>query len=106
CLGCRRVLVLLRSARGPRRDARRRNRARADPLRAGRRADRRRGGRVARRLDAGMSPGWASVFGGGAATIVLKATARVLLGPRALPSWLAGPVSLLAPAVLAAFVVT
>lgn len=30
----------------------------------------------------------------------------MLLGRRELPSWLAGPVSLLAPAVLAAFVVT
>jgi branched chain amino acid efflux pump len=53
-----------------------------------------------------MSPAWASVFGVGAATIVLKATGPVLLGRRELPSWLAGPVSLLAPAVLAAFVVT
>jgi branched-subunit amino acid transport protein len=53
-----------------------------------------------------MSPVWASVLGVGAATVVLKATGPVLLGRRQLPSWLAGPVSLLAPAVLAAFVVT
>jgi branched-subunit amino acid transport protein len=53
-----------------------------------------------------MSPVWASVLGVGAATIVLKATGPVVLGRRELPSWLAGPVSLLAPAVLAAFVVT
>jgi len=53
-----------------------------------------------------MSSVWASVLGVGAATIVLKATGPVVLGRRELPSWLAGPVSLLAPAVLAAFVVT
>jgi branched-subunit amino acid transport protein len=53
-----------------------------------------------------MSPVWASVLGVGAATIVLKATGPVVLGRRERPSWLAGPVSLLAPAVLAAFVVT
>jgi branched-subunit amino acid transport protein len=46
------------------------------------------------------------VLGVGAATVVLKATGPVLLGKRELPSWLAGPVALLAPAVLAAFVVT
>ena len=53
-----------------------------------------------------MSPVWTSVLGVGAATVALKATGPVLLGRRELPSWLAGPVSLLAPAVLAAFVVT
>ena len=53
-----------------------------------------------------MSPVWAAVLGVGAATVVLKATGPVLLGKRELPSWLAAPVSLLAPAVLAAFVVT
>lgn len=54
-----------------------------------------------------MSPVWTAVLGSGAVTIVLKATGPVLLGSgRSVPSWLAGPVSLLAPAVLAAFVVT
>jgi branched-subunit amino acid transport protein len=53
-----------------------------------------------------VSPVWASVLGVGAATVVLKATGPVLLGRRELPAWLEGPVSLLAPAVLAAFVVT
>jgi branched-subunit amino acid transport protein len=53
-----------------------------------------------------MSPVRAAVLGVGAATVVLKATGPVLLGRRELPSWLAGPVFLLAPAVLAAFVVT
>jgi hypothetical protein len=42
----------------------------------------------------------------GAATIALKAVGPVLLGQRPLPAWLTGPVALLAPAVLAAFVVT
>ena len=53
-----------------------------------------------------MSAVWIAVLGVGAATIALKATGPVLLGGKELPSWLAGPVSLLAPAVLAAFVVT
>jgi len=53
-----------------------------------------------------VSPVWACVLGVGAATVALKATGPVLLGRRELPSWLAGPVALLAPAVLAAFVVT
>ena len=53
-----------------------------------------------------MSAVWIAVLGVGAATIALKATGPVLLGGKDLPSWLAGPVSLLAPAVLAAFVVT
>ena len=53
-----------------------------------------------------MSAVWVAVLVVGAATVALKATGPVLLGGRELPSWLAGPVSLLAPAVLAAFVVT
>jgi branched-subunit amino acid transport protein len=53
-----------------------------------------------------VSAVWIAVLGVGAATIALKATGPVLLGGKGLPSWLAGPVSLLAPAVLAAFVVT
>jgi branched-subunit amino acid transport protein len=53
-----------------------------------------------------VSPVWLSVVGVGAATIALKAVGPVLIGQRQLPSWLAGPVALLAPAVLAAFVVT
>jgi branched-subunit amino acid transport protein len=42
----------------------------------------------------------------GAATIAFKATGPVLLGRRELPRWLSGPVASLAPAVLAALVVT
>jgi branched chain amino acid efflux pump len=53
-----------------------------------------------------MSPVWLSVLVVGAATIAFKATGPVLLGRRPLPVWLAGPVGLLAPAVLAALVVT
>jgi branched-subunit amino acid transport protein len=54
-----------------------------------------------------MSEVWLSVIVVGAATIAFKATGPVLLGRgRELPRWLAGPVSYLAPAVLAALVVT
>jgi branched-subunit amino acid transport protein len=53
-----------------------------------------------------MSPVWLSVIAVGAATIAFKATGPVLLGRRTLPGWLAGPVAFLAPAVLAALVVT
>lgn len=53
-----------------------------------------------------MSSVWLAVLVVGAATVALKATGPVLLGRRRLPSWLAGPVEHLAPAVLAALVVT
>ena len=53
-----------------------------------------------------MSPVWLSVLVVGAATVAFKATGPVLLGRRSMPSWLAGPVAFLAPAVLAALVVT
>jgi branched-subunit amino acid transport protein len=53
-----------------------------------------------------VSPVWLCVIVVGAATIVFKATGPLLLGQRALPEWLSGPVALLAPAVLAALVVT
>lgn len=53
-----------------------------------------------------MSPVWLCVLVVGAATVAFKATGPVLLGRRDLPTWLAGPVALLAPTVLAALVVT
>jgi branched-subunit amino acid transport protein len=53
-----------------------------------------------------MSPVWLSVLVVGVATVAFKATGPVLLGRREMPSWLAGPVAFLAPAVLAALVVT
>lgn len=53
-----------------------------------------------------MSAVWLCVLAVGAATIVFKATGPVLLGRRSLPDWLAGPLAMLAPAVLAALVVT
>ena len=53
-----------------------------------------------------MSAVWLCVLVVGAATIVFKATGPVLLGRRSLPAWLAAPVAMLAPAVLAALVVT
>jgi branched-subunit amino acid transport protein len=49
---------------------------------------------------------WLAVIVVGAATIVLKATGPVLLGGRELPPRLNALVTLLAPAVLAALVVT
>jgi branched-subunit amino acid transport protein len=49
---------------------------------------------------------WLVVALSGAATVVLKATGPVLLGGRELPPKVVGVVGLLAPAVLAALVVT
>jgi branched chain amino acid efflux pump len=53
-----------------------------------------------------LSTVWLCVLVVGAVTIVFKASGPVLLGRRELPARLAGPVGLLAPAVLAALVVT
>ena len=53
-----------------------------------------------------MSTVWLCVLVVGVASILFKATGPVLLGRSELPGWLAGPVGLLAPAVLAALVVT
>jgi 4-azaleucine resistance transporter AzlC len=76
------------------------------PFTPGGSADRRRRGRVPRRLGAEVSPIWFSVAVVGAATAPCKAAGPVLLGRRSLPSRLAAPVAYLAPAVLAALVVT
>jgi branched-subunit amino acid transport protein len=53
-----------------------------------------------------VSPIWLAVIVVGAATVVLKATGPVLLGGRELPPRVNALVVLLAPAVLAALVVT
>lgn len=53
-----------------------------------------------------MSTVWAIVLLVGAATVLLKASGPLLLGSRELPAPLAGVVGLLAPALLAALVVT
>ena len=53
-----------------------------------------------------MSDAWIAVIVVGAATIVLKSIGPVLLGGRPLPEHLTGVVALLAPALLAALVVT
>jgi branched-subunit amino acid transport protein len=53
-----------------------------------------------------MSAVWIVVAVVGAGTIAMRALGPVLLGGRALPRVVAGPVELLAPAVLAALVVT
>jgi branched-subunit amino acid transport protein len=53
-----------------------------------------------------VSPTWTVVVIVGAATVVLKGVGPVLLGGRSLPSHVAGLVEMLAPALLAALVVT
>lgn len=53
-----------------------------------------------------MSAVWLSVLVVAAATILFKSAGPVLLGRRQLPSWVAAPIAYLAPAVLAALVVT
>lgn len=53
-----------------------------------------------------MSEVWIAVALVGAATVALKSVGPVLLGGRPLPDHLTGVVALLAPAVLAALVVT
>jgi branched-subunit amino acid transport protein len=53
-----------------------------------------------------MSAAWAAVLAIGAATVAIKASGPVLAGGRELPERLSGLVELLAPALLAALVVT
>jgi branched-subunit amino acid transport protein len=53
-----------------------------------------------------MSAAWAAVLAIGAATVVIKASGPVLAGGRELPERLSAVVELLAPALLAALVVT
>jgi branched-subunit amino acid transport protein len=53
-----------------------------------------------------VSEAWVAVLVVGAATIVLKSVGPVLLGGKPLPRHLTGIVGLLAPALLAALVVT
>jgi branched chain amino acid efflux pump len=53
-----------------------------------------------------MSGAWIVVLGVAAATIAIKAAGPVLLGGRPLPARVDGVIRLLAPAVLAALVVT
>jgi branched-subunit amino acid transport protein len=57
-------------------------------------------------VEAGLSAVWLAVLAVGAATIAIKATGPVLLAGRELPPRLLGVVELLAPALLAALVVT
>ena len=53
-----------------------------------------------------MTDAWIVVLAVGAATVAIKALGPVLLGGRPLPSAVTGVVELLAPALLAALVVT
>jgi branched-subunit amino acid transport protein len=61
---------------------------------------------VPARLEAALSPAWVAALAIGAATVAIKATGPVLLAGRELPRRLLGVVELLAPALLAALVVT
>ena len=61
---------------------------------------------MSRRLEEALSSTWLVVSIVGAGTIVCKAIGPVLLGGRTLPPQLAGIVDMLAPALLAALVVT
>ena len=53
-----------------------------------------------------MSATWLAVLVVGLATVALKATGPLLVGGRALPDWVMNVVSLFAPALLAALVIT
>lgn len=53
-----------------------------------------------------MTTAWVVVLGASAGTLVLKGLAPAVFGGRALPVGLAGAMALLAPAVLAALIVT
>jgi branched-subunit amino acid transport protein len=53
-----------------------------------------------------VSEAWTAVIAVGVATVALKAVGPVLLGGKPLPGHLTGVVALLAPALLAALVVT
>ena len=53
-----------------------------------------------------MSDWWLAVLVVGVGTVALKGIGPVLLGGRRLPALVAGPLALLAPALLAALVVT
>jgi branched-subunit amino acid transport protein len=57
-------------------------------------------------MEVGVTSIWLVVALSGAATMLIKATGPVLLGGRELPPRVVGVVGLLAPAVLAALVVT
>jgi branched-subunit amino acid transport protein len=61
---------------------------------------------MSHRLDATVSPVWLVVLAVGAGTVAIKALGPVLLGGRELPSPLTAILFLLAPALLAALVVT
>ena len=112
--GCRVPGAVPRTARADGEDAhrtrvrarRRSDRARARAVHGARRPDH----RGERRLSAGaafaVSEVWTIVAIVGVATVAFRAAGPVLLGGRKLPPRLAGPIDLLAPAVLAALVVT
>src|SRR5205823_14957692 len=77
-----------------------------DPANRTRRADHPRDVRRRGRLEAPVSAAWASVLLVGAGTVVLKAVGPVGLADRRLPARVDGVLELVAPAILAALVVT
>src|SRR5581483_690206 len=93
-------------ARAPRGGLRRGDRARADPARARGRAGARGRRRVSHRMAAAVTAVWVAVVVIGLGTIALKGFGPVVLGGRSLPPAVARPLALLAPALLAALVVT
>ena len=94
---------LRHAARARHRTRRRRDHARAPARRAAGRADR---GRQPRRADRAQTMTWIVIAVVGAVTILFKASGPVLLGRRELPPRVASVVEVLAPAMLAALVVT
>jgi len=84
----------------------RRHRAGADTIHAARGADHRGVNRGAPRSRPTMSSSWLIVLAIGAGTMIIKASGPVLLGGRALPPQIGAVVALLAPALLAALVVS
>lgn len=79
---------------------------RADPACSRRRTDSRRDRGLPRRLESTMRTAWLAVTIVGAGTVLLKSTGRVLFAGRSLPRRWLGLLRLLAPALLAALVVT
>ena len=95
------------TARPDRGSPRGHDRARAPPVRAGRRPDRRRGRGLPHRLASPVSETWIVVAAVGAATVALQVgRARAPRREASCPITITGVVALLAPALLAALVVT
>ena len=82
------------------------DRTRADPVHSGRRADHRRVSRGSRWVARTVSEVWLTIVVVGTATLAMKALPALLLGGRSVPPVVTGVFEALAPALLAALVVT